>query len=64
MTPLFDAEKKLELYDAYLLSIKQSCLDNDCYCVGHTNTNTNTLQGFNDELDSINTMLGKAIKIS
>ena len=60
MTPFFDAEKKLELYDAYLLSIKQSCLDNDCYCVGHTNT----LQGFNDELASINAMLGKAIKIS
>lgn len=61
MAPFFDAEKKLELYDAYLLSIKQSRLDNDCYCVGHTNTNS--VQDFNEEVKRINTILGATFKI-
>ena len=40
VAPPYDANVRLELYDDYLLSIKQSCLDNDCYCDVHTNTNT------------------------
>ena len=67
VAPLYDANVRLELYDDYLLSIKQSCLDNDCSCEVHTNTNTNTntnsVQDFNKEVKRINTFLGATFKI-
>ena len=65
VAPPYDANVSLELYDDYLLSIKQSCLGNDCYCEVHTNTNTNTnsVQDFNEEVKRINTILGATFKI-
>ena len=61
VAPPYDANVRLELYDDYLLSIKQSCLDNDCYCEAHTNTNS--VQDFNEEVKRINTILGATFKI-